>query len=356
MGTFLEQSLLDEWMTQITKKKNIFSSVMCIENEEQSLSLVSSGGEMKAEDHFFVASVTKLFVTTVLLNLRAEQRIDLGGPISKYLPEETLAGLHTLNNIDYTKEITVKQLMSNTSGIPDYFSQGVFADLAAGNDQAWSLDKILDAARQQKPPFKPGQRKKAQYSDTNYRLLGHIIENIKGASLQTVFKEYIFDRLNLKQTYFYQNPEDKNPVSFYYKQKRMELPLYMASIGAEGGLVSTARELMIFLRSFFNGNLFPLSDLEEIQKQWNFLWTPGPFFYGTGISRQPLSPFGLGRGLIGHWGQCGAFAFHHPESGLYFTGTVNQVLGQSSAATTMARVIRLYSREKKSLRLQADTP
>lgn len=356
MGRALEQSLLDEWLERIANKKNVFSTVLCVEDQEQSLSLVSSGGAMKTEDRYFIASVTKLYVTAVILKLRAEQRIGLDDPIGKYLPEEIMAGLHRMENKDYSGEITVKQLMSNTSGIPDYFSGKVFSDLIAGHDQAWSLDKTLDEARRQKPKFKPGQRNKAQYSDTNYRLLGRMIENIKGEPIQNVFKEYIFDRLNLTQTYFFHDPEDTSPVPFYYKKKRLDLPLYMASIGAEGGIVSTARETMMFLRSFFNGELFPIGDLDELQRQWNFLWAPGPFFYGTGISRQPLSPFSLGRGLIGHWGQSGAFAFHHPESGLYFTGTVNQAVGQSAAVQVMTRIIRHYGREKKTLHLHTDTP
>ena len=157
---------------------------------------------MKTEDRYFIASVTKLYVTAVILKLRSERRIGLDDPIGKYLPEEIMAGLHRVENKDYSEEITVKQLMSNTSGIPDYFSGKVFSDLIAGHDQAWSLDKTLDAARRQKPRFKPGQRNKAQYSDTNYRSLGRIIENIKGEPIQNVFKEYIFDRLNLMQTYF----------------------------------------------------------------------------------------------------------------------------------------------------------
>lgn len=355
MGTTLKQAVLDACVTQTANKKNVFSTVMCVEDQERSLSIVSSGGDMRPDDRYFIASVTKLYVTAVLLKLRAERRLELHDPIGKHLPEEIMTGLHRFKNRDYGEEITVQHLMSNTSGIPDYFSGTVFSNLIAGKDQAWSLDQVLAEAKRKTPKFKPGQKKKAQYSDTNYRLLGQIIEHVKGESIQAVFQEYIFDKLKLTQTYFYHDPEDASPIPFHYKQKRLDLPLYMASVGAEGGIVSTARETMTFLRSFFNGDLFPLGDLGELQRQWNFLFAPGPFFYGIGISRQPLSPFSLGRGLIGHWGQSGAFAFHHPESGLYFTGTVNQAVGQTAAVQAMSRIIRHYVREKKALRLHADT-
>lgn len=64
------------------------------------------------------------------------------------------------------------------------------------------------------------------------------------------------------------------------------------------------------------------------------------FFYGIGIARQPLSLFGLKKGLYGHWGQSGAFAFYDPQSGTFLSGTVNQFIGQSAAARAMIKVLR----------------
>ncbi|ANY74559.1 serine hydrolase [Paenibacillus ihbetae] len=337
----LDQMLMDRWMAAMARKRNIFGAVICAENQDRSLSIISSGGEMEPETPYFIASVTKLYVTAVLLQLRSRQRLRLDDRIGEYLPEKLIKGIHVYRSIDYSREITIKQLMSNTSGLPDYFSGRVFADLIAGKDQSWPLEKTLEAVRQLRPKFPPGM--KAQYSDTNYQLLGKLIETITGQPIEAAFKEYIFDRLNLTQTYVYKDPLDGRPASFYYRQTRLHIPLYMSSIAPEGGIVSTARETMTFLRAFFHGDLFPQTDLKDLM-EWRFLWTPGTFFYGSGIVRQPLSLLNMKDGLIGHWGQSGAFAFHHPDTGLYFTGTVNQAIGQSAAVYKIARIIRHYKK------------
>ncbi|GIP31843.1 serine hydrolase [Paenibacillus sp. J2TS4] len=341
MSQPLTQSLLDELTSKAATKKNIHGAVLCVEKGDGTLSLVSGAGNIKADDLYFLASVTKLYMTTVMLSLRAENRLQLEDKISQYLPDEVISGLHVFKGNDYSHEITIKQLMSNTSGLPDYFSGRVITELLSGKDQAWPLNRTLTAVKQMKPKFIPGQKGKAQYCDTNYQLLGAIIEAITGQSLKAVFKRYIFDKLQLEKTYVFKEVSDTRPVPIYYKSKALHLPLYMASIAPEGGMVSTAKEAMIFLKAFFNGHFFSRRELSELQI-WNLLFGPGTFYYGIGISRQPLSLFGMNKGLLGHWGHTGAFAFHYPEKDLYFTGTVNQFTGHYTAVQLMRKIINLF--------------
>lgn len=336
----LTPSLLDELTARAARKKNIHGAVICVEKGDDTLSLTSGAGNLRVDDLYFIASVTKLFITAVLLKLRADQLLRLDDPISRYLPTELIRGIHVWKGKDYSGEITVKQLMSNTSGIPDYFQGDVVSKLLRGEDLPWSLEKSLDTARQLKPKFIPGQQGKAHYSDTNYQLLGRLIETITGKSIRAVFQQFIFDELKLAETYVFTDVKDTRPVPIYYKARPLHLPHYMASIAPDGGIVSTARDMMTFLRAFFNGRLFPREDLKELMS-WNLLWGPGLFFYGVGLSRQPLSLKGFHKGLIGHWGQSGAFAFHDPEKDLYFTGTVNQFTGHNTAAMLMSKVIKL---------------
>ena len=250
-----------------------------------------------------------------------------------------------MNDIDYSKEITIKHLMSNTSGIPDYFSSTLVSELTAGKDQKWGFDRTIAYAKQQKPKFPPGKR--AQYSDTNYQLLGKIIELVTEKDIQTVFKEYIFDELDLKETYLYEDMNDPRPALLYVKEKELHLPMYMSSIGPEGGIVSTARESMIFLKAFIKGHLFPITYFDEL-KEWKLLFGPGLFYYGVGIASQPVSLFELKDGLIGHWGQSGSFAFYHPKTDLYFTGTVNQFYGHGIAAKKIIKIIKSYQKNNRN--------
>jgi D-alanyl-D-alanine carboxypeptidase len=220
-----------------------------------------------------------------MLMLRAENKLAFTDKITKYFPQELISGIHVLDGKDYTNEITVAHLLSNTSGIPDYFYYDMPkgeapAGLMQGLDQAWPLEKAVQRAKSLKPKFKPGQKGKVNYSDTNYQLLGGIIEKVTGKWIGDVFKDYIFQPLNLKDTYAYQDTNDTSPVPLYYKSQEIRAPNYLASITAEGGIVSTAKETMDFLKTFFNGFFFPTEALGELKENWNMIYFPGQFFLG----------------------------------------------------------------------------
>lgn len=328
-------------MAKLVTKKHIQGAVLRIESGDSSLSLSSQVGNMQEDDYYFIASVTKLYISSILLKLRADGKLQLSDKIKKYLPEDIMEKLHIIDGVNYSNEITIKHLMSNTSGIPDYFSSQAMQELIQGNDRIRTFDEVIAFAKQKQPRFKPGQKGKAQYCDTNYRLLGRIIEIITGKSIQMVMQEYIFQKLALKHTYVFSDVLDKRPKPLNYKSKEVELPLHLSTNTSEGGIVSNTQDQVTFLKAFFEGRFFPKEDFLELE-EWNILFGPGLFFYGVGISRQPLTLFGIKKGLIGHWGQSGAFAFYHPETDLYFTGTINSVTGQSHAAKLIIKLIKAH--------------
>ncbi|MBM7839769.1 CubicO group peptidase (beta-lactamase class C family) [Alkalihalobacillus xiaoxiensis] len=354
MGTKLTDSFLQKTVQQMANKKNNFGAILSVEQGDGKLSWTGAAGNLQADDPYFIASVTKLYVTTIVLLLRAEGKLQLKDQIRSYLSEDLIAGIHILDGIDYSKELTIQHLISNTSGIPDYFAYkqvsgiSVADQLFKGEDQSWPLEKVLTLVKEMKPKFKPGQKGKVNYSDTNYQLLGRIIENITGMSIANVFKRYIFDELGFTKTYVYEDVNDQKPVSLHYKSSTIRLPLYFSSVGAEGGIVSTAQETMQFLRAFAKGHFFPKEQIEEL-KQWQLIFFPGSFYYGIGLEKLWLpriySPFKPINEIIGFWGQTGAFAFYNTERDLYFSGTVNQSsgFGHSAAVRAMIQIIRAAS-------------
>lgn len=335
MARGLTQDLLDRIVADTARKRYIHGFVMAVRRGDTTFA--SAAGNLDVSSRFFAASVTKLFVTAAILRLEAEGRLALDDKIAAHLPAEMVDGLHVMNGVDRSGSIEVWHLMSNTSGIPDYFDKQTVARLVSNNDEAWGLSRTLSAARQKQPAFLPG--KKAQYSDTNYQLLGAIIEAVAGRPLREVFDEMVIAPLDLKDTYLYCGEPDDRLVPIYYKDRRLELRRYIASIGAEGGIVSTAADLGRFTQGFFGGALFDAGRLESLYR-WRLLFSPGVFFYGIGVARQPLSLFGLKKGLLGHWGQSGAFAFYDPASGTCLSGTANQFIGQRAAARAMIKVLR----------------
>ncbi|TVQ28082.1 MAG: class A beta-lactamase-related serine hydrolase [Spirochaetaceae bacterium] len=335
----------------MVSNRSVYGAILRVENGSDTLRWSGASGDLESEDRYFIASVTKLYVTTLLLQLRQEGTIALDDPISKYLPSDLIAGLHVLDGTDRTGQITIRHLMANTSGITDYFfgkgpdGKAAAASLFAGQDEAWPLERIVDRVRTLKPRFVPGQKGKVHYSDTNYELLGRIIETVAGKPVALVFKERIFDVLELTDTYAFTDPHDNSVKPMYYRSSPVHVPRYIASITPEGGIVSTASEVMRFLKAFFAGRFFPASAIDEL-KRWNRIWFPGQFDFGVGLENQLIprimSPFRPIGELLGFWGQSGAFAFYNPSRDLYFTGTVNQLsgFGHSAAVAAMVRIMR----------------
>ncbi|MBS4539488.1 beta-lactamase family protein [Clostridium sp. D2Q-11] len=346
MGLRIKEEFLNNVVEEIGNKKDVFSAVLCVESGDNSFCWTGAAGEMKKDSQYFIASVTKLYITAVIMKLIKEGRINLHDKISKYLSDEFMEGLHVLKGVDYSNEITIKHLISNTSGIPDYFfhkqSDGKTSasELLDGKDESWNLDKTINLVKELIPNFVPGKKGKAAYSDTNYQLISKIIETITQKNISEVFKEYIFDELNFKNTYAYKDPSDNKPVPFYYKSKKLWLPNYMVSVTSEGGIVSTAEESMIFLKEFFNGHFFPKDSIEDLKK-WNFILPPPSlFYYGIGLEKlfipRVISPFKRITEIVGFWGQTGSFAWYNPDTDLYFTGTTNQINGAGHSAVTKA--------------------
>jgi len=339
------ESLLNRCLDNVISKKYVYSAVLRVEKGDGSFFWESSRGEMDAGSKYFIASVTKLYVTAVVMSLIEEQKLNLDDKVSMYLPKYT-DKLHIYKGIDYSSQITVNHLISNTSGLPDYFTGTASASLLQGNDDSWGFERTIEHVKQMKPKFAPGQKGKVAYSDTNYQLLGKIIQTVTSKEIDLVFQEYIFDKLNLCNTYVYKDICDSSPVPFYDKDKKLWLPKYMASIGVEGGIVSTAEEAMIFLKAFFDGRFFPKNKIDSLKK-WNLLFPPPSlFYYGVGLEKQPTPRFISIRKpikeIIGFWGQTSSFAWYNSDTDLYFTGTANQAngSGHSAMGKTMLKIIK----------------
>lgn len=352
MKQSVDRDLLEKIVKKMIDNKRIFSAVISVESGDGSFSWSGASGNMKKDGRFFIASVTKLYVTAVVMGLVEEGKVSLDDRISKYLPEEMCKNLHVLNGVDYSEELSVCHLISNTSGLPDYFfhkqSDGrtVAANLMEGNDEPWDLDRTIGLVKKLKPKFRPGAKRKVSYSDTNYQLLGRIIENITGKSISEVFQERIFSVLNLKDTYVFEDLNDRSGAPFYYKDKELWLPQYMASVGVEGGIVSTTKELMLFIKEFFKGRFFPKEKINDLKK-WNLILPPpGVFHFGIGLEKMYVpwivSPFKPIKEILGFWGQTGSFAFYNSDTDLYFCGTTNQIngAGHRAAGSAIVKIVK----------------
>ena len=324
--------------------KSVFGIVLTVEKGNEKWT--GSAGNLTVSQPYFIASTTKLYITAVILKLREQGKLMLDDKISTFLTPHILHNLHIYKGTDYSNTLTVKHLLSQTSGLPDYFEdkdidgKSLYQKLSEGNDQSWTFEQTVEMSKKMSPKFPPDTKGKVYYYDTNFQLLGKIIEQIYGKKLDEVFQELIFNPLGLKQTYLYTDTSDKTPAIMYYKSKQLDIPKAMTSFGADGGIVSTSEESMVFVKAFFKGQLFPKDYLQELYC-WNKVMFP--LEYGVGVMRFKLpkfvSPFKPIPTFIGHSGLSGAFAYYIPEKDVFLTGTVNQINNPSISYKILIQIV-----------------
>jgi len=302
--------------------------------------------------HYFIASTTKLYVTALVMQLYSEGKLDLELRVATVLDPSVMAGIHILRGTDFSKRITIKQLLSHTSGIADYFEQrrhdaSTQIGRVVKHDFGWTFDDVLRITKEEmSPKFAPSTPGKAFYSDTNYQLLGAVIEAVTGITYEQALQQRILNRLGLKDTYpFITETVGKynSVAAMLYGTTSITIPLAMASVRADGGIVSTASDGIRFLEAFMSGGLFPLHYLQEMQQKWNPIFPP--LEYGVGIMRFALpryfTLFAKVPAMIGHSGASGALLYYVPELDLYISGTINQIKKRSLSYNLMTRLVML---------------
>lgn len=291
-----------------------------------------AAGDLAPNQPFFIASTTKLFTTALVLQLRNEGKLQITDSLPQYFSAAELQGLHVYKGRDYSHQITIAQLLAHTSGLPDYFQgkdqkgYSLEKDLVAGNDQAWDLEGIRAINARQKAHFAPGTKGKAVYSDTNFQLLGEIIQRITGQSFGEACQQRITTPLQLTSTWLFTDTSDQRMAPLRYKREALHIPKAMASTAPDGGMVSTSTDLLLFLQAFFGGQLFPAAYLLEMQ-DWNRIFYPMQSGMGMHLFALPAwmtlgKPFPA---LQGHSGLSGTVAYYSPEHQLFIAGTVNQI-------------------------------
>lgn len=307
---------------------------------------------MTPDTPYFVASISKMYTAAMIMRLHEQGLLDLDHTISSYLPAALVDGIHVHKGNDYSHRLKVYQLVGQTSGLPDYYEdkpqggRSLYDDLKCGApDRAYSTEELIAIVRAIPPRFEPDARNgtKSHYSDTNYHLLGAIIEAVTGKPYAENLQQMVCEPLGLQHTYAFdasQPPRDTPPATIYFQDRALELPLLFSSFAAEGGIVSTTTESLIFLRAFLDGRLFDKKHFERMTRQWNTVYFP--LQYGYGMMRfkmsRILSPFQPAPELIGHSGSTGSFAFYSPERALCFAGTTNQAAARSKPFRLMLQI------------------
>lgn len=344
-----EQSL-QTVLDKIVDHKKVFGTSFAIKKDNSSW--IGGSGNIASNQSYFIASTTKLFTTAIILNLKSKGKLNLEDKISKYLDSSIIKGLHVFKGKEYSYDLTIKHLLSHTSGLPDYFQdkgssgKSLEDELKSGSDQYWTLEEAIERTKSIQPLFVPGSKNKAHYSDANFQLLGKIIEIITNKSYSENCNDLIINPLGLTKTYLYQDVSDHLPKSLYYVGNELHIPKAMTSFRADGGMVSNSADMLIFIEAFFTGKLFPSEYIQDLQK-WNKIFFP--MRSGIGIHQFKLpwifNPTGVVPVFIGHSGLSGALAYYSPKQNIYVVGTVNQIAHPDLSFKTMIKLTQIMNTE-----------
>jgi D-alanyl-D-alanine carboxypeptidase len=340
------QAVLDNTVDQ----KKVFGISFAIKTDN--LTWQGTSGDLAKDQPYFIASTTKLFTTAIILKLRAEGKLSLDEKINTYIDSSLLAGLHIYKGKDYSQELTVKHLLSHTSGLPDYFQdkgsngKSLEDELVSGNDQYWTFEQSIERTKSIEPQFAPGTKGKAHYSDANFQLLGKIIEAVTYKSYSENCQDLIIKPLGLIKTYLYQDSTDTTPKALYYKSQELNIRKAMTSFGSDGGIVSTSSDMLLFIEAFFTGKLFPSTYIDELQ-EWKKIFFPMKSGIGIHLFKLPwiFNPFSAVPYFIGHSGLSGALAYYCPQENAYIVGTVNQVAHPDISFKTMIKLTQQITKK-----------
>jgi D-alanyl-D-alanine carboxypeptidase len=232
---------------------------------------------MRANDHFRIASVTKTFVATIVLQLAAEGRLSLDDAVERWLPGLVPGG----------RAITLRALLNHTSGLYDYTDDPAFvAARIADPGREWSPRELVAVATSHAPKFPTGTG--WWYSNTNYVLLGLVIEAVTGRTLADELRTRIFEPLGLASTSFPTGTDIAPPFAHAYFVSRPPLQFQAGTLidisttvspsawGA-GQIVSSADDVTRFFAALMRGRLLPRRELSEMKT------TVAPYGYGLGL-------------------------------------------------------------------------
>jgi D-alanyl-D-alanine carboxypeptidase len=266
------QLKLDEWHKEGSFPGATFGVVLA-NGESFGLAVGFSERETKKamtpNDRMLAGSVGKTFAAATALQLIKEGKIGLDDKIEKYLGREPW-----FSRLPNAKDITVRQLMNHTSGLVRYeFKERFTKDLTANPEKVWKPAELVAYLLDEKPPFEAG--KSWDYSDTNYIVLGMIIEKVTGRKFYDEANHRVLKRLKLTNTIPQDGPRLKGVVQGYAGPNNAfggtdamivngKFAINPQFEWTGGGYASTAQDLARWAKMIYEGKAFSPDLLPQV--------------------------------------------------------------------------------------------
>jgi CubicO group peptidase (beta-lactamase class C family) len=262
---------------------------------------LETGGPVSPDGYFRIGSTTKTLVATVVLELVADAQLALDDTLERWLPGLVQGNGHDGN------AITIRQLLQHQTGLyDDYPPLDSPDDYYQHRYDGYTPAEIVARALAQPPEFEPGEQ--WGYANTNYVLLGMVIERVTGRAWFSEVEDRIQVPLGLDRTIWPgDSPEIPEPHANGYELFTGETDLVDVTLvrdaDASGGIVSTTADLNRFFRALLAGTLLATGELAEMQRTVPVSADIEQFWPGArdglGLFSRPLSCGGV------YWGHSG---------------------------------------------------
>lgn len=214
-----------------------------------------------------IGSITKMFTATIIFQLIEEGKLTLKTPLDKYFPK-----------VPNAKKITVGNLLNHRSGIHNFTND---SEYLLWNTKPHTQAEMLAIIVKGGSDFVPGS--KAEYSNSNFVLLGYIVEKITGHSYKDELQKRIASKIGLTNTYYGGKISSGNHEAYSYTMAsawEQESETDMSIPGGAGAILSTPADLDMFIDALFTGKLVKKESLELMKTQTDR--------YGMGLFQVPL--------------------------------------------------------------------
>lgn len=312
VGQTINVSRLDSFLNSLASRELAMGSLAISKNgivEYQKAfgySYIDNDKKIPADHYtkYRVGSATKMFTAVMIFQLIEEGKLSLAKKLNIYFP-----------NLPNADKITISNMLYHRSGLHDYTHDTNFTEWM---DEPKTHDELLKIIKDSGSDFEPGSA--ADYSNSNYLLLGYIIEKICKVPYADALKKRITSKLNLKNT-CYGNPislKNNEATSYKYaenkwnKEKETNLSIH----GGAGSIASTPADMIKFIDALFLNKLISKSSLAKMERMIDD--------YGMGMFPNKYGS----KNSFGHNGRIEEFysaLWHFPDEKLSFAYCTNGI-------------------------------
>lgn len=332
MKTTIGDYMANELKT-VCEKHNITGISICLTGENNleckaayGLRSVGTTDPLQVNDHFRAGSTTKTLITVIVMQLKEEGKLSLDQAV-----DTILQGV-----LQTESTITIRHLLNHRSGLEDYLwvadeGQPMLSKFDSAPDQWFAPRFLVRKGIQADVRFAPGEG--FYYSNTNYILLGLIIEKVTGASMSDVINDRILQPLNMKQTHFPETFTINKPHANGHSKLTKDLQpsehiiseykdLNVSLAWTAGALISTPVDLNRFMFGLLNHQIISNNSLEDMMT-FKETGDDGQY-YGFGLYQfkdQQKTAIGHPGGISGYE----TVMLHYPMDNIYLSVMINQM-------------------------------